>query len=107
MRKLILPALAALVLAAPAAAAKAPLVVAMKDPGCHWFQVGSKYSVSVTRHGPVTLLNHDETTLKIKGPSGTKLDKVGATVTLRAKGTYHITMVGQAPDDNHLTLKIS
>jgi hypothetical protein len=107
MRKLILPALAALVLAAPAAAAKPPLVVAMKDPGCHWFHVGGKYTLSVTRHGPVTLLNQDEATLKIKGPSGTKFDKIGATVTLRAKGTYHITMVGQAPDDNHLTLKIS
>jgi hypothetical protein len=25
---------------------------------------------------------------------------------LRAKGTYRITMVHQAPDDNHLVLKI-
>jgi hypothetical protein len=107
MRKLILPALAALVLAAPAAAAKAPLVVAMKDPGCHWFAVGGKYTTKVTKHGPVTLLNHDEAALKIKGPSSTKIDKVGAKVTLRARGIYHITMVGQAPDDNHLTLKIS
>jgi hypothetical protein len=107
MRKLILPALAALVLAAPAAAGSAPLVVAMKDPGCHWFQVGTKYKLSVTRHGPVTLVNHDEAALKIKGPGGAKIDKIGGKVTLRAKGTYHITMVGQAPDDNHLTLKIS
>jgi hypothetical protein len=107
MRKLLLPALAALVLAAPAAAAKAPLVVAMKDPGCHWFAVGGKYATKVTKHGPVTLLNQDEAALKIKGPSGTKIDKVGAKVTLRARGIYHITMVGQAPDDNHLTLKIS
>jgi hypothetical protein len=107
MRKLFLPALAALVLAAPAAAAKAPLVVAMKDPGCHWFAVGGKYTTKVTKHGPVTLLNQDEAALKIKGPSGTKIDKVGAKVTLRARGIYHITMVGQAPDDNHLTLKIS
>jgi hypothetical protein len=107
MRKLIFAALAALALAAPAAAANAPLVVTMSDPGCHWFQVGSKHTLSVARHGPVTLLNHDEATLKIKGPGGTKLDKVGAKLTLRAKGAYHITMVGQAPDDNHLTLKIS
>lgn len=106
MRELILPALAALVLAAPAAAGSAPLVVAMKDPGCHWFQVGTKYKLSVTRHGPVTLVNHDEAALKIKGPSGTKIDKIGGKVTLRAKGTYHITMVGQAPDDNTLHLHV-
>jgi hypothetical protein len=27
-------------------------------------------------------------------------------LTLRAKGTYRITMVGQHPDDNTLTLKV-
>jgi hypothetical protein len=31
---------------------------------------------------------------------------VGAKVTLRAKGLYKITMVGQAADDNHLKLTI-
>jgi hypothetical protein len=78
----------------------------MHDPGCHWFSVGDKYVKSVTRHGPVTLLNQDEAALKIKGPGGTKLDRVGAKVTLRARGTYRITMVHQAPDDNHLTLTV-
>jgi hypothetical protein len=106
MRKLIFIAIAALVLAAPAAARKAPLVVAMHDPGCHWFHVGGKYTKSVVRHGPVALLNQDEAALKIKGPGGTKLDRVGAKVTLRARGVYHITMVHQAPDDNHLTLTV-
>jgi hypothetical protein len=106
MRKLIFTAIAALVLAAPAAAGKAPLVVAMHDPGCHWFHVGGKYTKSVTRHGPVTLVNYDEAALKIKGPRGTKLDPVGKKVTLRGKGVYHITMVKQAPDDNHLTLTV-
>lgn len=106
MRKLILSTFAALALAAPAAAGKAPLVVAMHDPGCHWFQVGGKYTKSVVRHGPVTLLNRDEAALRIKGPGGTKLERVGVKLTLRAKGTYRITMVHQAPDDNHLTLRV-
>jgi hypothetical protein len=54
----------------------------------------------------VTLLNNDEAALRIKGPGGTKLERVGAKLTLRAKGTYRITMVRQAPDDNHLTLRV-
>jgi hypothetical protein len=106
MRKVILTSIAALALAAPAAAGKAPLVVAMHDPGCHWFLVGGKYTKSVVRHGPVTLLNQDEAALRIKGPGGTKIERVGAKLTLRAKGTYRITMVHQAPDDNHLTLRV-
>jgi hypothetical protein len=106
MRKLTLSALAALALASPAGAGRAPLVVAMHDPGCHWFSDGGKYTMSVARRGPVTLLNQDEAALKIKGPERTKIERVGAKLTLRAKGIYRITMVGQAPDDNHLTLRI-
>ena len=106
MRKLLVFAIAALALAAPAAAGKAPLVVAMHDPGCHWFLVGGKYVKSVTRTGPVTLLNQDEAALVIKGPGGTRHERVGAKLTLKAHGTYRITMVKQAPDDNHLKLTI-
>jgi hypothetical protein len=70
MRKLIVStAIAALALAAPAAAGKTPLVVAMHDPGCHWFHVNGKYVKSVTRTGTVTLLNQDEAALPIKGPA--------------------------------------
>ena len=98
--------------AASGAASKAPLIVAMKDPGCHWFYVGGgpnhrQYTKSLTRSGPVTLLNLDEAALVVKGPGGTKIEKVGMKLTLTAKGTYHITMVKQAPDDNHLTLKVT
>ena len=82
------------------------VTVAMHDPGCHWFLVGGKYVKSVTRHGPVTLLNQDEAALRVKGPGGAKLERVGAKLTLRARGTYRITMVRQAPDDNHLTLTV-
>jgi hypothetical protein len=120
MRKFIFISIAVLVFAvpaaatsaAPAAANKAPLMIAMRDPGCHWFYVGGgpdsrKYAKSVTRSGPVTLLNLDEAALIIKGPGGTKTERVGAKLTLKAKGTYHITMVRQATDDNHLTLKVT
>jgi hypothetical protein len=117
MRTLILTAIAGLALAASAVAGPTSatgakkLIVAMKDPGCHWFYVGGgpnqrKYVKSVTRTGPVALVNLDEAALIIKGPGGTKHEKVGATLTLKAKGLYKITMVKQAPDDNHLKLTI-
>ena len=124
MRKLIIIAIAgltlltaSLILAATAAARPATtagatkLVVAMRDPGCHWFYLGGgpshrKYSKTVSRTGPVKLVNLDEDTLIVKGPGGTKHDKVGATLTLKARGLYTITMVKQAPDDNHLKLTI-
>jgi hypothetical protein len=120
MRKFILISIGVLVFAAPAAAtsaapgatSKTPLIIAMRDPGCHWFYIGGgpnhrRYVKSVTRSGPVTLLNLDEAALIIKGPGGTKTERVGAKLTLRAKGIYRITMVRQAPDDNHLTLKVT
>ena len=111
MRKLILTAIAALMFAAPAGAAPSTLIVAMRDPGCHWFYTGGgpnarKYVKTIVRKGPVTLLNLDEAALKIKGPGGTRLEHVGAKLTLKTKGVYRITMVHQAPDDNHLVLTI-
>ena len=124
MRKLIFTAIAGLTLltaslmlaataaARPASAAKAStLIVAMRDPGCHWFYTSGgpnhrKYTKTVTRQGPVKLLNLDEAALIVKGPGGTRHDKVGAKLTLKAKGVYKITMVKQAPDDNHLKLTI-
>jgi hypothetical protein len=107
-----LAASAAAAQATPAGAGSAPLIIAMKDPGCHWFYVGGgpnhrQYTKSVTRTGPVTLLNLDEAAMIIKGPGGTKIEKVGAKLTLRTKGVYRLTMVKQAPDDNHLVLKIT
>jgi hypothetical protein len=120
MRKLISISIAVLAFAALAvatsaasgAASKAPLIIAMKDPGCHWFYIGGgpdsrHYAKSVTRSGPVTLLNLDEAAMIIKGPGGTRIEKVGAKLALTAKGTYHLTMVKQAPDDNHLILKVT
>lgn len=119
MRKLIFTAVAGLLLAAPAiaepsghaTAAPTKVIVAMHDPGCHWFYSSGgpnhrKYTKTLTRSGPVALVNLDEASLKITGPGGTKIDRVGAKLTLTAKGVYAITMVGQAPDDNHLKLTI-
>jgi hypothetical protein len=121
MRKVIFISIAVLAFAASAVASsaasatanRAPLIVAMKDPGCHWFYTGGgpnhrKYSKTVTRVGPVTLLNLDEAALIIKrAATSTKTVRVGATVTLKAKGTYRITMVKQEPDDNTLILKVT
>jgi hypothetical protein len=116
MRKFILITTAAALVAAasvgPAGAGGASrLIVAMRDPGCHWFYIGGgsghrKYVTSVVRSGPVALVNLDEATLKIKGPSGTRMDRMGAALTLKTKGVYAITMVKQASDDNHLRLTI-
>ena len=118
MRKLILTGIAgsmaaAAVAAGPSSAAgPSQLIVAMRDPGCHWFYTGGgpnhrKYAKTVVRHGAVMLLNLDEAALVVKGPGGTKIDKVGSRLTLKAKGVYKITMVKQEPDDNHLKLTIS
>ena len=111
MYKLLLAAIAALILAAPAGGAPTTLIVAMKDPGCHWFYTGGgpnhrKYVKTMVKSGPVTLLNLDEAALIIKGPGVTKKLAVGAKLTLKAKGVYAITMVRQAPDDNHLKLTL-
>jgi hypothetical protein len=107
MRRFFIPALLGLLLAAPAfGSGSAPIQVRMKDPGCHWFYVQGKYVKSVKAAGPVTLVNLDEAALKYVGPGRTKLQKIGAKITLKARGMYRITMVRQAPDDNTLTLVV-
>jgi len=89
---------------APKSAPKMVMIV-MHDPGCHWFSVGGAYKTSLSVKGPVSLMNMDEATLKVAGPKGLQLDRVGKKVFL-GTGTYRITMVGQAPDDNHLKLVV-
>jgi hypothetical protein len=79
--------------------------VVMHDPGCHWFQTTSGLKRTLRVNGMVKLVNMDEATLKIAGASGTKLATVGGQVRL-ARGTYRITMVGQKPDDNNLSLRV-
>jgi hypothetical protein len=87
------------------------LTVVMHDPGCHWFYTGGgpnhrKYALTATRSGPLTLVNFDEATLKVVGPSGTRHIPVGKKIVL-SKGSYRITMVGQASDDNTLKLVVA
>ena len=115
MRKIFLTGISAALFAAAAlagpgaAAGPSHLIVAMRDPGCHWFSFGgapihATSRLSSGRGGEI--VNRDEATLVIKGPGGTKKDAVGAKLTLKAKGIYRITMVKQASDDNHLKLTI-
>ena len=92
---------------AAAAPAARTVSVAMHDPGCHWFQVGpNSFKKAATVSGPVVLANNDEAALLVAGSNGTKTDPVGGKLALPA-GTYRITMVGQAPDDNHLKLVVN
>lgn len=93
---------------APAAshAAKAKtLDVVMHDPGCHWFSIDGKFRRTASVAGPIRLANLDEATLKVRSGRGVERVKVGKSILLR-HGHYAITMVGQAPHDNHLKLTV-
>lgn len=92
-------------LVAGTASAAGTVPIVMKDPGCHWFSVNGKFMNKLTVKGKTTFRNLDEATLVFKGPSRTQKLPVGHALALAA-GTYHITMVGQKPDDNHLLLVI-
>jgi len=91
--------------AAKTAAAPKTVTVAMHDPGCHWFSANGKFTKSMTVKGPVALANFDEATLKVVGRSKVWHEGVGKKLVL-TRGTYKITMVGQAPDDNTLVLVV-
>jgi hypothetical protein len=103
-------ALATAVPAASAATTAAATVrvvpVVMKDPGCHWFRVAGKDSIRLVVNGTTGIRNLDEATLVFQGPGATQRLAVGKTLTLAKRGVYHITMVKQAPHDNHLTLVV-
>jgi hypothetical protein len=86
-------------------AAASTLVVGMHDPGCHWFAIGGKYTKTASVRGPVRLENRDEATLKIVSRSQVRYDKVGKSLVL-PRGHYVVMMVGQAVDDNYLTLTV-
>ena len=94
-------------LARPAQAAQVKtLTIVMKDPGCHWFSINGKMKTAAVVAGAVKLVNYDEAALKVVGAGKTKLLPVGKQL-LVGRGHYVITMVGQAPDDNHLKLTVS
>lgn len=81
------------------------LTIVMHDPGCHWFKLGGKLTTKATLTGRVKLVNFDEDTLKVASRSGARFIKVGKSLVV-GHGNYAITMVGQASDDNHLTLHV-
>lgn len=92
-------------LAKPARTSTPTLRVVMHDPGCHWFFVGGKFLKTESLAGPVRILNLDEATLKATSRAGVQRIPVGKSIVLTG-GAYTITMVGQAPDDNHLKLTV-
>jgi hypothetical protein len=79
--------------------------IVMADPGCHWFSVGGKHSLTATVAGSAKLVNYDEAALKVTGHGVTKRIPVGKQLVV-GHGRYVITMVGQEPDDNHLKLTV-
>jgi hypothetical protein len=114
MKKALVVAVAAAAVALPVTQALAgtnhattvkTVTVVMRDPGCHWFAVGGKFLRTLSVKGPVALANFDEATLKVAQGANVRLDAVGKKVVL-ARGSYRITMVGQARDDNTLTLLV-
>ncbi len=86
-------------------AAPTKVTVVMHDPGCHWFSANGAFKTKLAVKGPAKLLNVDEAALKVVGARSIRRVGVGKTLLL-GKGTYAITMVGQAPDDNHLKLVV-
>ena len=81
------------------------LTIVMHDPGCHWFSVGGRFATTASVAGRVRLVNLDEATLKVASRHGQQRIPVGKSIVL-GRGHYGITMVGQAPDDNHLVLTV-
>ena len=100
------PAASAAAVAHRTAAPARTVKIVMHDPGCHFFQTTAGLKRTLHVSGTVNLVNMDEAALRVAGPSGMKVQKVGAKLHL-CPGTYRITMVGQAADDNHLRLVVS
>jgi hypothetical protein len=85
--------------------AQKTLVVAMHDPGCHWFFVHGKYTKRASVAGSVRVVNRDEATLKVASRHGMRLIPVGKSLVVHP-GHYVVMMVGQAVDDNYLKLTV-
>jgi len=87
------------------AAARKTLVVAMRDPGCHWFLIHGKYLTTASVKGPVRVMNQDEATLKVASRHAMRRIHVGKGLVLK-HGKYVVMMAGQAVDDNYLKLTV-
>jgi hypothetical protein len=92
---------------APSAAAKQQVVsIVMADPGCHWFSVAGKNKARLAVNGATSFKNLDEAALVFKGKNYLQRVAVGKSLAIAKPGVYHITMVGQHSDDNHLVLVV-
>jgi len=81
--------------------------IVMHDPGCHWFMVHGKFTKTDTvSASQVKLVDQDEGALIVKSPQSVRHIPVGKSIVV-GHGVYRITMVGQAPDDNHLRLTVN
>jgi hypothetical protein len=86
-------------------AAPKTLKIVMRDPGCHWFMRGGKYTTTATVKGRVRLLDLDEAALKVVSRHGARRIPMGKSIVV-GRGHYVIMMVGQAVDDNYLKLTV-
>ena len=101
----VLAAGAGTALAASARGKPTTVPIVMADPGCHWFQVDGKKSARLVVGGPTSFVNRDEAALVFAGGDFHQRLAVGKTLAV-TRGVYHITMVGQHSDDNHLLLVV-
>jgi hypothetical protein len=81
------------------------LKIVMRDPGCHWFMRGGKYTTTAAVKGRVRLLDLDEAALKVVSRHGARRIPMGKSIVV-GRGHYVIMMVGQAVDDNYLRLTV-
>jgi len=81
--------------------------IVMHDPGCHWFRVNGKLTTKDTVHaGKVKLVDQDEAALRVVDRHGNVGHiPVGKSLVV-GHGSYVIMMVGQASDDNYLSLHV-
>ena len=86
-------------------AAPKTLKIVMRDPGCHWFLRGGKFTTKAVATGRVRLVNYDEDALKVASRTGVKRIPVGKSIVV-GHGRYVIVMVKQAADDNYLKLTV-
>lgn len=86
-------------------AAPKTLQIVMRDPGCHWFKLGTKLATKAAVEGRVRLSNFDEAALKVISRHSVRRVGVGKTLVV-GHGRYVIMMVGQAADDNYLRLTV-
>ena len=56
------------------------LRIVMRDPGCHWFKVGGKFTTTATFRGRVRLVDLDAAALKVASRHGMRTIPVGKAI---------------------------